>query len=65
MKLYKFPIQQHWSSILERPSLPVKELRKTVSKILKKVRKEGDEALLKYTSKFDGIELDQLEVSEA
>src|SRR6187455_745743 len=65
MKLYKYPLQQHWSAILQRPALPVKELRKKVSKILKKVRKDGDEALLKYTSKFDGVELSELAVSES
>jgi histidinol dehydrogenase len=64
MKLYKYPVREHWPAILERPSLPVKELRKKVNKILKKVRKDGDEALLKFTSKFDGVELSELAVSE-
>jgi histidinol dehydrogenase len=64
MKLYKYPVQQHWPAILERPSLPVKELRKKVKKILRQVRKEGDEALLRLTSKYDGVELSELAVSE-
>ncbi|MHA4847016.1 histidinol dehydrogenase [Flavitalea antarctica] len=64
MKLYKYPVREHWPAILERPSLPEKELRKKVNKILKKVRKEGDEALLKYTAKFDGVELSDLAVSD-
>ncbi|RYY22387.1 MAG: histidinol dehydrogenase [Chitinophagaceae bacterium] len=65
MKLYKYPVQQHWPAILERPSLPVKELRKKVRKILKSVRKDGDEALLRLTSKYDGVELSDLAVSTA
>jgi histidinol dehydrogenase len=63
MKLYRYPEQAHWPVILERPSLPVKELKKKVRKILKKVRKEGDEALFALTAKFDGVDLPDLRVT--
>jgi histidinol dehydrogenase len=38
-------------------------VRKTVADILADVRKNGDEALLRYTKKFDGAELSSLEVT--
>ncbi|RYZ45989.1 MAG: histidinol dehydrogenase, partial [Sphingobacteriales bacterium] len=65
MKLYKYPKQEHWSAILQRPAMPLEQLEKKVGKILKKVKKKGDEALLKYTSKFDGVDLPALAVTEA
>jgi histidinol dehydrogenase len=64
MKLYKYPEAQHWATILERPALPGKALRKKVKAILKKVKKNGDEALFNYTSKFDGVDLAGLRVPD-
>ena len=36
----------------------------TVEMILDEVRKNGDEALKKYTSKIDGFDIDQIKVSK-
>jgi len=70
MKLYKYPGREYWAQILERPSLPVKKLEKQVRKMLKKVHKDGDEALHKFTKKHDGVSIDQVlvdarQISEA
>jgi len=40
------------------------EIEKAVDAIIADVRTRGDEALLDYTEKFDGIRLDQLKVGE-
>jgi histidinol dehydrogenase len=64
MKFYKYPAKEHWTEILQRPSLPVEELEKKVVKVLKQVRKKGDKALKKYTRKFDGVETESFLVSQ-
>ena len=38
------------------------EVESAVSEILKTVRENGDEALFRYTQKFDGVELEELKV---
>ncbi|MCL4145586.1 UNVERIFIED_CONTAM: hypothetical protein GTU68_052551, partial [Idotea baltica] len=47
-----------------RPSIDNQSLRETVSEIISKVRDNGDSALKEYAKKFDGIDLDQIEVSK-
>lgn len=42
----------------------VDDLEKTVKDIINNVRKNGDEALKEYSRKFDGVELDELRVSQ-
>ncbi|MET0300145.1 MAG: histidinol dehydrogenase [Flavitalea sp.] len=49
---------------MERPAFEADKLEKKVSKIIKKVRKKGDSAIKKLTQKFDGIQLQDLLVSE-
>lgn len=42
----------------------VDDLERTVKDIINNVRKNGDEALKEYSRKFDGVELDELRVSQ-
>jgi histidinol dehydrogenase len=63
-KIYN-PKSETWSSILERPTKTVDDIEATVKEIFKEVQKKGDAALAKYTSLFDGVSIDQLEVSKA
>ncbi len=65
MKKYLFPPRSTWSSILERPLLEVRELESVVQGILDEVASQGDAALLEFTERFDGVQLDQLQVSES
>ena len=48
-----------------RPEHEQSLLEKDVRKILSKVRRKGDKAVRKYTAKFDGSEIDELQVSAA
>ncbi len=48
-----------------RPPLPQLDIARAVAAIITQVREEGDDALRRLTRKFDGVELDQLEVSAA
>ncbi|KPU27125.1 histidinol dehydrogenase [Caloranaerobacter sp. TR13] len=50
--------------LLNRSQLEFGEVNKSVEKILEDVKENGDTALYKYTKKFDGVELDNLIVSD-
>ena len=52
--------------IMLRARADVEAVKETVAEIIKNVRERGDEALLEYTEKFDGVKLTpkQLRVSE-
>lgn len=65
MQSYIFPDREQWPSILERPSLDNSQLETTVSQVLQRIKKEGDQALKHYTQQFDGVDLDNFLVSEA
>ncbi len=64
MKIFKFPDQEQLNEILKRPVLEYESLNSTVGKILTEVKSRGDQALIDYTLKFDGIHLDCIKVSE-
>ena len=63
-KIYN-PKPETWSAILERPTKTVDDIELTVKEIFKEVQKKGDEAVAKYTSLFDGVAIDKLEVTKA
>ena len=61
-KIYN-PKPEMWSTLLERPTKTVDDIEATVKEIFKEVQKKGDEAITKYTSLFDGVGVDNLEVT--
>lgn len=64
MKRYNYPKKEQWPEICLRPSFEQGILKNSVKSILKKVKAEGDKALINYTEKFDGVILKALRVSE-
>lgn len=62
-KIYS-PSPDTWSTILERPTKTVGDIESTVKEIFAAVQKDGDAAIAKYTSKFDGIAVENQEVSQ-
>ncbi len=65
MQLIKFPEKQQWASILKRPVFDNTSLVGTVQSVLDAVKIEGDAAIKKYTAQFDGVELNEILVTEA
>lgn len=63
MKIYKNPNKSTWPTLCQRPVFDQKTLDQTVGNILKKVKKEGNQALFYYNEKFDNAQLDTLQVS--
>lgn len=64
MIIDRYPKEEFWKEILQRPALNVSGLYDNVQAILDRVREEGDKALFEYEKMFDKIELQTLAVSE-
>jgi histidinol dehydrogenase len=54
MQKYINPPKSDWASLLQRPATDVSGLYETVQKVLDEVRLEGDQAIARYSEKFDG-----------
>ena len=70
MKLYINPNKSDWSELLKRPTQTVEDIETIVNQVFEDVSKNGDKAVEKYTSKFDGVTLQntiisQIEISDA
>jgi histidinol dehydrogenase len=65
MKFIRQGSTEEIENALERPILKLTNIRKIVKPILKKVRKKGDVALVKYALEYDHATLESLLVSEA
>lgn len=64
MQLYLNTDPEKWPKILARPALDLAQLEGSVSAILQEVARRGDDALLDFTAKFDGVRLAELAVSK-
>jgi histidinol dehydrogenase len=64
MIIDRYPKEEIWNEILQRPALNVSGLYDNVQAILDRVREDGDKALFEYEKMFDKIELQTLAVSE-
>ena len=59
------PKPENWSAILERPTQTIGDIEVTVKEIFIEVQSNGDKAIAKYTSLFDGVTLENTEVAES
>ena len=64
MKKYNNPPRENWENLLKRPTQTVDEIESIVVEVFNEVQTKGDEALKKYTSLFDGVDLTDLTVTE-
>ena len=65
MNVIEYPKRGDWSTILKRPTQTVDDIEATVNQVFDDVKRNGDVAIAKYTSMFDGVELDSMIVSES
>lgn len=63
MQVVKNPLKKDWSVVLKRPTKTVKDIEAMVEAIFQEIVEDGDEAVKKYTEKFDGVKLNELAVS--
>ncbi|WP_373398164.1 histidinol dehydrogenase [Algoriphagus halophilus] len=64
MKILKNPDPETWSKELARPVQKTKHINKTVKPIFRKVKRNGDKALIKFALEYDHVHLDQLLASQ-
>jgi histidinol dehydrogenase len=58
------PAKSDWSTILQRPTQTIESIEETVISIFDDVKRNGDEGINRYTSIFDGVELDDFYISD-
>jgi histidinol dehydrogenase len=63
MKLIVQPGKKEWKELLQRPYVDAAIVLASVRKILEEVKEKGDEAVRVFTQKFDGIDLQNIEVT--
>jgi len=64
MESYLNPSVSDWSSLTERPTASYDSLEPLVATVFDEVRDKGDQAIIDYTSQFDGIQQHEFTVSE-
>jgi histidinol dehydrogenase len=64
MQIIKHPAKETWNNLLKRPVFDSGSIREKVHPILEDVKKNGDEAVKKYTRQFDGFIPESLMVTE-
>ncbi len=62
-KIYN-PQPETWSEICKRPTQTFSDVEETVKQIFKEVQQKGDKAIAKYTSFFDGVTLENIQVTQ-
>jgi histidinol dehydrogenase len=62
MKTYRLPKKSTWQKLSTRPSLEQRDLFSLVQNIYAEVASEGDEALKRYSKKFDQCDLKKISV---
>ena len=62
MQQFNYPLPSEWEAITQRPTASYDELEGLVSEVFKKVEAQGDRALLEYTTQFDQIQLQTVQV---
>lgn len=60
MKILKNPDQYTWSKELARPVQKTKQINKIVKPIMRKVKRNGDKALIKFALEYDHVHLESL-----
>jgi histidinol dehydrogenase len=63
MKTIQFPNEESWAELLKRPTRTYKDIENTVHDVFKHIQEKGDEAVIEYTNKFDGVDLQHYKVS--
>jgi histidinol dehydrogenase len=64
MQIFINPKRNEWPQLLQRSVFDTSILEEKVSAILQDVKLNGDAAVKKYAAQFDGVQLEDLKVSE-
>lgn len=65
MEQFISPKKEAWKALLERPTASYEDLEPLVEEVFEAVKTNGDDAVRRYTQKFDGVTKETLRVSSA
>ena len=65
MRILEYPTSAEIQEAIRRPELSQQNLQEIVKSVFDDVQSEDDDALFRYTAKFDKVELESLEVTQA
>ena len=63
MQIYRYPLFNSWPEITKRPTADFLEKIETVSKVMSKIRAEGDQAIRNFTLQFDHADIKDFKVT--
>lgn len=64
MRIINNPKLETWTSLVRRPKINESKLTQSVEDILRAVENQGDQAIIKFAKKYDGVTLSNIKVSE-
>jgi len=64
MQTFINPKKETWYQILKRPTQTINDIESTVKEIFSEVIAKGDSAIAKYTSLFDGVQIQNTSVTQ-
>ncbi len=64
MQVVKYPKRSEWENLLSRPLIDNDSLDIIVKEVFDDIKKNGDKAVIKYTSKFDKVDLTEVKVTD-
>ena len=64
MKIFEAPNPGEWEALTRRPAQDLTKLETAVREVMHRVQTEGDAALRDYTTRFDGVELEDFAVPQ-
>lgn len=64
ISVYQNPARDEWPALLRRPHPVVENLHTKIERIIDSVKNEGDKALHQFTHDFDGVDLQDFQVSQ-
>ncbi|MDP3311960.1 histidinol dehydrogenase [Lutibacter sp.] len=64
MKKVINPLKNDWTELLKRPTQTIESIEETVTAIFGDIKRNGDDGVKRYTSIFDGVELNDFFVSD-
>ncbi len=65
MNVYNNPTARELEQVLQRPTHNISDMEDTVRQVFKAVKGDGDKAVRAYTKKFDKVDTNYLQVTEA
>lgn len=64
MNTIKYPQKEEWKELLKRPRVEDQDVHQSVRDVLRDVKQNGDEAVRRYTEKFDHVSINHFAVTE-